>query len=62
MLKEARTFLQCTRFIAKGCRWIYVGDEEDDEKAAWAAGMDFLSAEEIRDPSARKRREPEARR
>jgi histidinol phosphatase-like enzyme len=62
MLKDARVHLECTRFIAKGCRWIYIGDEEDDEKAAQAAGMDFLSAEEIRDPSARKRREPEARR
>jgi hypothetical protein len=53
MLREARTFLQCTRFVTKGCRWIYIGDEKDDEKAAQAAGMDFLSAEEIRDPSAR---------
>jgi histidinol phosphatase-like enzyme len=62
MLKEAQTFLQCTRFIAEGCRWIYIGDEEDDEKAARAAGMDFLSAEEIRDPRAQKRRGSKARR
>jgi histidinol phosphatase-like enzyme len=62
MLKEARTFLQCTRFIAEGCQWIYIGDEEDDEKAARAAGMDFLSAKEIRDPRAQKRRESKARR
>jgi histidinol phosphatase-like enzyme len=62
MLEEARTFLQCTRFIAKGCQWIYIGDEEDDEKAARAAGMDFLSAEEIRDPNAQKRRESKGRR
>jgi len=52
--------LRCARFIAEGCRWIYIGDEEDDAKAARAAGMDFLSAEEIRDPSAQKRREPKA--
>jgi phosphoglycolate phosphatase-like HAD superfamily hydrolase len=62
MLEEARTFLQCTRFIAKGCQWIYIGDEENDEKAARAAGMDFLSAEEIRDPNAQKRRESKGRR
>jgi histidinol phosphatase-like enzyme len=62
MLKEARTFLQCTRFIAEGCQWIYIGDEEDDEQAARAAGMDFLSAKEIRDPRAQKRRESKARR
>jgi len=62
MLKDARVHLECTRFIAKGCRWIYIGDEDDDEKAARAAGMDFLSAEEIRSPSAQKRREPKARR
>ena len=60
MLKEAQTFLRCARFIAEGCRWIYIGDEEDDAKAARAAGMDFLSAEEIRDPRAQKRREPKA--
>ncbi len=70
MLKDARAHLECTRFIAKGCQWIYIGDEEDDEKAARAAGMDFLSAEEIRlggKPEARirtlgKRRKPKARR
>lgn len=62
MLKEARTFLQCTRFIAERCRWIYIGDEEDDEKAARAAGMDFLSAEEIREPSAQEQRKFKARR
>jgi histidinol phosphatase-like enzyme len=47
MLKEAQTLLQCTRFIAEGCRWIYIGDEDDDKKAAQAAGMAFLPAEEI---------------
>jgi phosphoglycolate phosphatase-like HAD superfamily hydrolase len=62
MLKDAQTHLECTRFIAKWCRWIYIGDEEDDEKAAREAGMDFLSAEEIRDPSAQKQRESKARR
>jgi histidinol phosphatase-like enzyme len=62
MLKDAQTHLECTRFIAKGCRWIYIGDEEDDEKAARGAGMDFLSAEEIRGPSAQKQRESKARR
>jgi hypothetical protein len=60
MLKAAQTFLRCTRFIAEDCRWIYIGDEKDDEKAAQAAGMDFLSAEAIRDPNAQKRREPKA--
>jgi histidinol phosphatase-like enzyme len=62
MLKEARTFLQCTRFIAERCRWIYIGDEKEDEEAARAAGMDFLSAEEIRNPSAQERRGSKARR
>jgi histidinol phosphatase-like enzyme len=52
MLKDARVHLECTRFIAKKCRWVYIGDEDDDEKAAWAAGMDFLPAKEIRAPSA----------
>jgi histidinol phosphatase-like enzyme len=62
MLEEAQTLLRHTRFIARDCRWIYIGDEEDDEKAARAARMDFLSAKEIRDPNAQERRESKARR
>jgi histidinol phosphatase-like enzyme len=54
MLKDARVHLEHTHFIAKDCKWIYIGDEDDDEKAALAAGMGFLSAEKIRGPSAQK--------
>jgi histidinol phosphatase-like enzyme len=46
MLAFAREILEAFGLVAK--EWAYVGDEEDDRRAAEAAGMAFIPAERIR--------------
>jgi histidinol phosphatase-like enzyme len=46
MLGFARELLEAFGLVAE--EWAYVGDEEDDQRAAEAAGMAFIPAERIR--------------